>query len=182
MKETPKEMLCFKAALDTMAVMLHKKQPRRDELRKMWDLLKSFSFEQITGAIDTWLLKDNNFMPSPGELATIIKNSTGQETGELKSIKELQDIKNKFGTIDTETYGNSYCHKCGDTGQVILEQKEPPYYGMAFACNCWKGVPKSKHMETFTEGLMKGYDWPHNINYKKKENDNESAISKPTTV
>jgi len=159
MKENRENMVSFKEAFDTMAGILHKKILSREELRKTWDLLKNFSFNQITQAIDEWLLKDNNFMPAPGELATIIKYSKDQATGELKSITELQDIKNKFGTIDNNNITESECFRCRGTGFVILQQKNAPYYTQAFACDCYKSIWKIKVMETYIEGLNKGFEF-----------------------
>ena len=105
-------------------------------------------------------------------MAIIIKNSKGDETGELKNLTELRNIKSKFGTIENETYGEVRCHRCSGSGYIVLQEKKHPHYGRVFACNCWKGVAKSEKHPVFNEGLAHGYDYPENINYKKKEKDN----------
>lgn len=172
MKETKESMILFKDLWDTTTGILRQRKLTREELRKTWDLMKDFSFDQISKAMDEYLLKDKVFVPSPGELAALIRNSNSVTSEELESLTELRNIKSKFGTIENETYGQAKCHRCGGSGYVVLVEKRPPYYGAVFACNCWKGIPKSEKLAVFSEGLAQGYDYPDNIDYKKKEKEN----------
>lgn len=159
MKENREDLLLFKEAFNMMAGILHKKTLSRDELRKTWELLKEYSVEEVTKAIDEWLLKDNNFMPAPGELSTIIKNNNCQNTGELKNIKELINIKNNIKIIGEDDYKDNSCTKCRGTGFVVLQQPQAPHYTQAFACDCDKGILKINKMETYAEGLNKGFEY-----------------------
>ena len=51
MKETKENMILFKGLWDTAAGILRQRKLTREELRKTWDLMKDFSFNQKRKAV-----------------------------------------------------------------------------------------------------------------------------------